>query len=228
MAHLQYVDDLVKEYLLFRGFSQSLKAFENDLKIDKDKGFRVDRLTDQIMSHIQTYDLQGLRDLWNHFDRRLFVRLRPSMQPYVRKLETSVLRLYVVNTLQTNKVDKLHEFFDKMSPELQTSPEWRDWFVLPYLKGAEDNPTFAMYFSRQWQDMLLVSLTNFLAIIFQNLQLPALARHDEESEYIRSLQEECEQLRMRLNTALTATSSSAGVWSMCCLLACWCVLACVV
>lgn len=41
MAHMQHVDDQVKEYLLFRGFSQTLKTFENDLKIDKDKGFRV-------------------------------------------------------------------------------------------------------------------------------------------------------------------------------------------
>lgn len=31
MSHVQYVDELVKEYLLFRGFSQTLKAFDNDL-----------------------------------------------------------------------------------------------------------------------------------------------------------------------------------------------------
>lgn len=39
--------------------------------------------------------------------------------------------------------------------------------VLPYLKGAEENPSFAMYFTRQWQDTLLVSLHNFLAVVFQ-------------------------------------------------------------
>lgn len=41
MSHVQYVDELVKEYLLFRGFSQTLKAFDNDLKAEKEKGFRV-------------------------------------------------------------------------------------------------------------------------------------------------------------------------------------------
>lgn len=41
MSHIQYVDELVKEYLLFRGFSQTLKAFDNDLKAEKEKGFRV-------------------------------------------------------------------------------------------------------------------------------------------------------------------------------------------
>ena len=39
--------------------------------------------------------------------------------------------------------------------------------VLPYLRGIEDNPTFAMYFSKQWQDTLLVSLHNFLAVVYQ-------------------------------------------------------------
>lgn len=41
MSHIQYVDELVKEYLLFRGFSQTLKAFDNDLKAEKERGFRV-------------------------------------------------------------------------------------------------------------------------------------------------------------------------------------------
>jgi len=40
--------------------------------------------------------------------------------------------------------------------------------ALPYLKGPEESPTFAMYFTRQWQDTLLVSLTNFLSIIFKS------------------------------------------------------------
>ena len=35
------LDDLIKEYLLFRGFTSTLKAFENDIKGDKDKSFKV-------------------------------------------------------------------------------------------------------------------------------------------------------------------------------------------
>ena len=48
----------------------------------------------------------------------------------VRKFETSILRLYVVNTIQTNKVEKLTEFFEKMAPELQSHGEWREWFSM--------------------------------------------------------------------------------------------------
>lgn len=41
MSHIQYLDDLVKEYLLFRGFTHTLRTLDNEIKIDKDKGFRV-------------------------------------------------------------------------------------------------------------------------------------------------------------------------------------------
>ena len=35
------VDGMVKEYLLFRGFTATLKNFDNEIKTDKDKSFRV-------------------------------------------------------------------------------------------------------------------------------------------------------------------------------------------
>jgi hypothetical protein len=41
MSHIQYVDELIREYLLYRGFSGTLKAFDSELKVDKDKSFRV-------------------------------------------------------------------------------------------------------------------------------------------------------------------------------------------
>ncbi|RXG71127.1 WD repeat-containing protein 91 [Armadillidium vulgare] len=208
MAHLQYVDELIKEYLVFRGFTSTLRSLDNDLKNDKDKGFRVDRITNQILNHIQTYDLNGLRDLWAHLDRRLFNHLSPSLLPCVKKLETSVLRLYVINTVQTNKSDKLDEFFDKMAPELQNHSEWKDWFVLPYLKSIEDIPTFSMYFTKQWQDTLFVSFQNFLAIVFQNMKLPTLANFSEEANKIKKLQEENDLLRSRLKMLTTTPDIS--------------------
>ena len=40
-AAVPMLDDIIKEYLVFRGFSNTLKTFESDLKADKDKSFRV-------------------------------------------------------------------------------------------------------------------------------------------------------------------------------------------
>lgn len=42
-AAVPMLDDVIKEYLVFRGFSNTLKSFESDLKADKDKSFRVSR-----------------------------------------------------------------------------------------------------------------------------------------------------------------------------------------
>jgi len=40
-AAIPMLDDVIKEYLVFRAFSNTLKSFESDLKADKDKSFRV-------------------------------------------------------------------------------------------------------------------------------------------------------------------------------------------
>lgn len=40
-AHCSRIDDLVKDYLQFRGLSFSLKTFETELKNEKEKQFRV-------------------------------------------------------------------------------------------------------------------------------------------------------------------------------------------
>ena len=38
------MDELIRDYLVYRGFSQALKSFDNDLKNEKEKAFRPDRL----------------------------------------------------------------------------------------------------------------------------------------------------------------------------------------
>ncbi|KAJ6637949.1 Protein glass [Pseudolycoriella hygida] len=45
---------------------------------DKDKGFRVDKIIEQITHSISVQDLQGLRELWNHLDGHLFSKLEHS------------------------------------------------------------------------------------------------------------------------------------------------------
>lgn len=75
MAHIQYVDALIREYILFRGFSNTLKSFDTELKTDKDKGFRVDKIIDQLMHSINSQDLHALREIWNHLDGHLFSKL---------------------------------------------------------------------------------------------------------------------------------------------------------
>lgn len=38
---VERTDDLVREYLMYRGFTSTLKHLDSEIKADKDKGFRV-------------------------------------------------------------------------------------------------------------------------------------------------------------------------------------------
>ncbi|XP_076842471.1 WD repeat-containing protein 91 [Brachyhypopomus gauderio] len=191
-------DELVREYLVHRGYTSALRSLDADIKADKGKGFRVDKIIEQLQQFIQCYDLSGLKDYWTYLDRSLFSRLEDVYKPTVNKLKTSLLRSYLVHTVQTRNTEKTQEFFQKQAVELQAQPEWRDWFALPFISAPEQNPTFCSYFSRQWADTFLVSLHNFLAVLFQCMPQPALLSFDAEVQRGSSLQEENERLRQML------------------------------
>ncbi|XP_026682213.1 WD repeat-containing protein 91-like [Diaphorina citri] len=75
MTHIQYIDELIREYLLFRGFAGTLKMFDIELKQDKEKGFRVDRIVDQFLQLIYAHDLTAVREFWSHLHTRMFSKL---------------------------------------------------------------------------------------------------------------------------------------------------------
>jgi len=219
------MDDLIREYLVFRGFASTLKAFDSDIKSEKEKAFRPDRILDHIMSLISGHELNGLRDLWTHFENKLFTRLDPVQSSAVTKLEAGLLKLYVVNAIQTRRPDKVKEFFERMTPELYHLHEWRDWFALPFIVNPETHPTFTPYFSRQWQDTLLLSLQNFLSIVFACIAPPKLADISGVAAKVKRLKDENALLKKRLvevhnskmahaaedsNSSLTSSSGGGG------------------
>uniref|UniRef100_A0A8C5BQ77 WD repeat-containing protein 91 n=1 Tax=Gadus morhua TaxID=8049 RepID=A0A8C5BQ77_GADMO len=192
---VERTDELVREYLTYRGFSSALRHLDTEIKADRERGLRVDRIVEQLLQLVLTFDLSALRDYWGHLERRLFSRLQEGYAPAVAKLTTSLYRYYVVNAIQ----ERTQEFFQRMGAELQGAAEWRDWFALPFIFAPEQNPTFALYFSRQWTDTFLVSLHNFLSALFQCMHiLPALLSFDAELQHTTMLAEENQQLRQML------------------------------
>lgn len=73
-------------------------------------------------------DLVALREAWTHLDQRFFARLEHSFLSTARKLENALLRMYLVTCLSSGRHDKLLDFFEKMTPDLQGQPEWKEWF----------------------------------------------------------------------------------------------------
>lgn len=125
MAHIQFVDISIREYLLFRGFTSTLRAFETELKTEK--GFSVEKIMEKIQQSIHTSDLASLRETWRNLSNFFFNKLDQNYGTAVKRIENNLLKLYLVTAHQANKPDKVHDLFLKC-PELQTQSEWKDWF----------------------------------------------------------------------------------------------------
>jgi len=89
---------------------------------------QVEKIMEQIHSHINSFDIAGLRDYWSMLEQFVFVHTDKVQSAAVRKLWTSILRIYLVNAVQAGRTDKITEFFDKLASTLNTQPEWKDWF----------------------------------------------------------------------------------------------------
>ena len=168
------VDGLVREYLVYRGFSGAAKALEAESRVDKSRGFRVERLVEQMIGMISSFDLVGLTELWTHLNSTVLLGLTKFQSDYASKVEEDVLKLYLANSLHTKRSEKATEFFRLLGPKLHGQPNWKDWFSIPYLPNPEELSPYRPYFSKPWQDAFLTSLHNFLAIAFHQMDVPRL------------------------------------------------------
>ncbi|CAO3617846.1 unnamed protein product [Cunninghamella echinulata] len=173
MNSLYQVDDLVKEYLLFRGFTNTFRALETESRVDKDKGFQVDKILDELQFLLPMGMFHGT----------------------VKKFEICLLRHYLVHAVQHKKRDKVKEFFESFGPELHGKPEWSQWFALAYVKTPNTDPVFETYFTKQWVDNYTTSLFNFLSTIFQNMPLPSLLAFNVDQAQRKTQQTEIETLK---------------------------------
>lgn len=71
---IAYADELVKDYLLFRGFNSTFKAFQEEKKTDKTQGFKASKVVELLISYIQNLQLQAFLDLWQYLNENFFVK----------------------------------------------------------------------------------------------------------------------------------------------------------
>lgn len=68
MNAVSYVDDLVKEYLLWRGFTATMLQFDVDRQRDRTKSFRVGKVVEQLFTFVDTCDLDSLLEYWRYLE----------------------------------------------------------------------------------------------------------------------------------------------------------------
>ncbi|KAE8875611.1 hypothetical protein PF005_g16501 [Phytophthora fragariae] len=216
---LPHVDELVMEYLLFRGFTKSFQVFSAERKRDRARGFDVDQIISQLLVAVQTYQIESVLETWRFLTARFFNHLDASYASTLQQLETSLLRLYVVNAIKTGHREKAAEFFqlhaDKLNASVAAhggsgSDSWSRWFILPYIEHPESDAYFQVFFSHSWLEAFVTTLRNFLSLVFRNLPLPKLlafqlARLEEPTLKLRLKVSQSEATRLRLYNSEATT-----------------------
>lgn len=130
MDNLQYAEELVREFLVFRGFTNTLQAFDSELSTDIGKAFQVDKIIDLIFSvYVPKFQAEKLVGLLNFFKRCLSSSSESVFIDTLCKLEVSILRYYIVYAVQSGRKDKVVEFYGMNGDELmQRNQDWTPWF----------------------------------------------------------------------------------------------------
>ncbi|KAI5400294.1 hypothetical protein KIW84_065266 [Lathyrus oleraceus] len=202
MEKMHYAEELVREFLVFRGFTNTLEAYETELRTDVGKGFQVDKILDLIFSlYVPKFQIDKLVALLGFFKHYLSSSFETTLVSTFSKLEASLLRFYVVHALQSNRRDKVVEFFTVHGPDLlQSSQEdWTQWFAIPYVKNPQLDPEFRIFFSKEWYQALHLSVRNFFSEIFNATRLPALLKISSEMNATSLLKRDITQLNIKLS-----------------------------
>ncbi|CAH9070596.1 unnamed protein product [Cuscuta epithymum] len=200
MENMQYAEELLREFLVFRGFTNTLQAFEKELGSDIGKGFQVDRLLDLIFSvYIPKCQAANLVNLL-HFFKQCFGSYEIELMSSLSKLEVSIMRYYIIHALQSGKREKVIEFFDTHGSELvQKHQDWALWFAIPYHKSPHLDPEFRLYFSKEWINTLQLSVRNFLSKMLHDTRIPALLKISSEHNTVNRLKGDIKQLNLKVS-----------------------------
>ncbi|XP_072987633.1 uncharacterized protein [Typha latifolia] len=201
MENIQCAEELVREFLIFRGFTSTLQAFESELSTDIGRNFQVDKILDLIFSvYVPKYQADKLISLLNFFKHCFSSSSETILLSTVSKLELSILRYYIIHAIKSGRQDKVVEFFGTNgSYLLQKREDWIQWFVIPYLKNPSLDPQFRVYFSKEWFDALLLSFRNFLSEMFNGTRIPALLKISTEKITVKHLKNDIKQLNHKLS-----------------------------
>ena len=154
----------------------------------------MNRIVDYILNAVHKTDFASLQAFWNHLSKTFFSRLNHDMKNAAHKLESTILRLFLINAHRSTRHDEIKAFFERMAVVLQDRRDWKDWFgeshtqpmprphnyhtslvyiyiALPYTKNPDQHPVFKLYFSKDWYDAFVVSLFNFFSLLFSSVRI---------------------------------------------------------
>ncbi|KAH9677506.1 WD repeat-containing protein 91-like protein [Citrus sinensis] len=204
MENMQYAEELVREFLVFRGFTNTLQAFEKELSTDIGKGFQVDKILNLIFSvYITNFQAEKLVGLLSFF-KQCVSSSETVLTATLAKLEISILRYYIVHALQSGRKDKVVEFFGTNGNDLLLrGQDWTSWFG-----GSEKNTVKHLKKDIKQLNMKLSQLQALLEE--KEAQLSRLKNNSETIKYANIGQTKNSTLASGVNeeSLLLSTNSS--------------------
>lgn len=89
---------------------------------------QVNRIVDHILQCINKSDFNSLQSFWMYLNKRFFSRMSHDSLMTVYRLETGILRMFLVHASRQGRQDVVKEFFERMTVALHDRKEWKDWF----------------------------------------------------------------------------------------------------
>eukprot|EP00731_Ephydatia_muelleri_P020286 Em0013g13a len=138
--------------------------------------------------------------VWTQLNKQFIGRLNQEGEAMATKIETNILKLYLITATRQNKPDEVKAFFEKNSDSLQYRKEWKDWFALPFTKNPEEHSVFKMYYSKECHTSLQCSLTIAPG--------PALLKFELEHQKIQAIETENHLLHDQLASTKTSLAEA--------------------
>lgn len=88
----------------------------------------MNRIVEYIVQCVTRSDFTNLQTFWVYLNKRFFSRLTHDSLTTVYRLETNILRLFLVHATRQGRQEVVRDFFEKMVDALQDKKEWKDWF----------------------------------------------------------------------------------------------------
>lgn len=165
-----FLDDLLRDYFQYRNCPSTSRLFDQEISKLPLEQYRADDIIEQLTVYIHQFDITNLIDYWTQIEQRLLSILGIQslrVLSVFTKIRLNLYRSYLIHAVQSSRMDKITEFYERLGKILQQSTEWnKEWFALPFIPNPEENITFQIYFSKQWNELFWISLQNFLSTAF--------------------------------------------------------------
>ncbi|KAJ2713314.1 hypothetical protein H4R19_002313 [Coemansia spiralis] len=209
---IEYIDDLVREYLLFRGCDSTLQAFESDLGRDRDWGFDATKIVSELLAMATELRPRELLEYWQYLTARFFAHLSPKYHRTLRMFEKRLVRLFLISAMRQGKRAAVRDYMSEHGRALaQQGGDWIPWLGLEYIELPQERPEFEAYFASEWHASLRTALTDFVQTVFPATAVPRILLFDKDRREKEALQRKVAvyEEHLRGETRITAMSAAS-------------------